>query len=138
MRKIVLDTNCLLMCFSTKSAYHDAWTAYLEKRYNLCVSNEIINEYEEIIAQKTNSLFATEFIRAILLRPNTILVNPQFRFNLITDDPDDNKFVDCAIIANAEYIVSNDRHFNVLKMIDFPRVNIIRLEEFVKELYASM
>ena len=134
MRNIVLDTNCLLMCFSTKSAYHDVWTAFLEKRYNLCVSNEIINEYEEVIAQKTSSSFANEFLRAILMRSNTILVNPQFRFNLIEADPDDNKFVDCAIIANADYIVSQDTHFNVLKYIDFPKVNVIRIEEFAEKL----
>jgi len=105
-----------------------------EKRYNLCVSNEIINEYEEIIAKKTSPLFASEFIRSILLRVNTILVNPFFHFELISRDPDDNKFVDCAIIANADYIVSQDAHFNVLKTIDFPKVIVIRIEDFMKEL----
>jgi predicted nucleic acid-binding protein len=83
------------MCFSKRSAYHNAWTAFLEKRYHLCISNEIINEYEEIIAPKTTPLFAAEFIRAILLRSNTVWVHPHFRFNLIAADPDDNKFVDC-------------------------------------------
>jgi putative PIN family toxin of toxin-antitoxin system len=122
------------MCFSTKSAYHDVWTAYLEKRYSLCVSNEIINEYEEIFAEKTSPSFAKDFVRAILLRPNTIFVSPQFRFNLIVADPDDNKFVDCAIVANAEYIVSQDTHFNILKTIEFPKVNVIRIEEFSEEL----
>jgi putative PIN family toxin of toxin-antitoxin system len=114
--------------------YHDVWTACLEKRYELCVSNEIVNEYEEIFARKTSPPFASEFVRAILMRSNTIFVNPQFRFNLITLDPDDNKFVDCAIIANADYIVSQDSHFNILKTIDFPKVNVIRIEEFAEEL----
>jgi len=134
MRNIVLDTNCLLMCFSPKSEYHAVWTAFIEKRYNLCVSNEIINEYEEIIAKKTSPSFAAEFIRSLLLRLNTVLINPFFHFGLIPNDPDDNKFVDCAIIANADYIVSQDAHFNVLKTIDFPKVNVIRIEDFVKEL----
>jgi predicted nucleic acid-binding protein len=63
-----------------------------------------------------------------------VFTHPAFRFNLITADPDDNKFVDCAIVANADYIVSQDNHFNVLKKIDFPKLNVIRIEEFVKEL----
>jgi putative PIN family toxin of toxin-antitoxin system len=122
------------MCFSKKSVFHIVWQSYINKQYNLCVSNEIINEYEEIIARKTSPLIASELIRAILLRKNTIFVNPYFHFNLISADPDDNKFVDCAIVANADYIVSQDSHFNILKTIDFPKVNIIRIEDFVKEL----
>ena len=134
MRNIVLDTNCLLMCFSPKSEYHTVWSAFMEKRYNLCISNEIINEYEELIARKISPSFASEFIHSILLRTNTVFIIPHFHYNLIFADPDDNKFVDCAIIANADYIVSQDNHFNVLKTIGFPKVKVIRIEDFVKEI----
>lgn len=44
----------------------------------------------------------------------------------------DNKFIDCAIAANADYIVTNDKHFNVVKNIDFPKVNILSIQEFIK------
>ena len=44
--------------------------------------------------------------------------------NLITADPDDNKFVDCAVTAGATNIVSNDRHFRELERYDFPRVDV--------------
>jgi predicted nucleic acid-binding protein len=73
-------------------------------------------------------------IQVILNSENVVFVHPTFRFNLITVDPDDNKFVDCAIVANADYIVSQDTHFDVLRKIDFPKVNVIRIEEFVREL----
>ena len=59
------------------------------------------------------------------------LVNPTYRFNLITADPDDNKFVDCAVIAGATYIVSNDRHFEELKQSEFPKVDVRNLSEFL-------
>ncbi len=61
----------------------------------------------------------------------TLRVNPNYRFNLITTDPDDNKFVDCAIVAGATYIVSNDRHFEELKKYDFPKVDVRKLSEFL-------
>ena len=51
-------------------------------------------------------------------------------FHLITADPDDNKFVDCALNAGADFIVTNDRHFNVLKNIDFPKINVIDIDTF--------
>lgn len=52
--------------------------------------------------------------------------------NLIHADSDDNKFVDCAIAGNADYIVTDDKHFDELKNIDFPKVNIITTEGFLK------
>ena len=71
-------------------------------------------------------------VQVILNSENVVFTHPTFRFNLITADPDDNKFVDCAIVANADYIVSQDSHFNVLKYNEFPKINVIRIEEFVK------
>lgn len=53
---------------------------------------------------------------------------------LIQADPDDNKFVDCAFAANATYIVSNDRHFDVLSKIDFPKIQVLKLIEFLQTL----
>ncbi len=52
-------------------------------------------------------------------------------FHLIETDKDDNKFVDCAIAANAKYIVTEDHHFNVLKKIEFPKLNVVNIDEFL-------
>ena len=54
--------------------------------------------------------------------------------NLISVDPDDNKFVDCAVAANAKFVVTDDGHFDLLKQIDFPKVNIIGLDDFIRTL----
>ena len=42
------------------------------------------------------------------------------------------RFVDCAICGNAELLVTNDAHFDILRTIEFPKVEIIRLQEYVK------
>jgi predicted nucleic acid-binding protein len=47
-----------------------------------------------------------------------------------TNDFDDNKFVDCAISANAFCILSNDKHFSILNEISFPRVKVLTVDEF--------
>jgi predicted nucleic acid-binding protein len=88
-------------------------------------------EYEEIISQKTSSFFADIIIKALLNRRNLVRVSPTWRFRLISQDPDDNKFVDCAIAGQAEILVSNDKHFRVLNAIDFPAVTLLRLQEFI-------
>ena len=60
--------------------------------------------------------------------------SPFYAFHLIKADEDDNKFVDCAIVANAKYIVSNDRHFDVLREIPFPKVDVIKINQFLLDL----
>jgi len=49
------------------------------------------------------------------LHANIRQVKPQYRFNVITQDPDDNKFCDCAIAAEADFVVTADAHFAALK-----------------------
>lgn len=130
MRRIVLDTNCLLMSLPSISPYHHVWTSILSERITVCLTNDILLEYLEIIAQKTSRTIADNVVSAIISLPNAELITPFYRFGMIEKDPDDNKFVDCAIAAGAEYIVSNDSHFNVLKNISFPHVNVVTIQEF--------
>ena len=136
MRNVVLDTNCLLRMIPVRSLYRLAWEAFLDGKYVLCVSNDIVNEYMEILASKVSPLFAEHIVSAILRSPYTRKLDPMFRFGLIVQDPDDNKFVDCAIMANADYIVSEDSHFNVLSDISFPKVSVLSLDSFMQDLQS--
>lgn len=61
-------------------------------------------------------------------------IDSHFHLGLIEIDPDDNKFVDCAFAANATYIVSNDSHFDVLNKVEFPKIFVLRLSEFLQTL----
>lgn len=128
--RIVLDTNCLLASLSKRGAYFNVWQGLQEGKYTLCVSNEILEEYEEIIAQKTTPVIASNVIQTLLNAPSVELIDAFFRFELIQKDPDDNKFIDCAIAGNATYVVSNDAHFDILKEIDFPKLVLKSLQEF--------
>ena len=133
-RQIVLDTNCLVQMISLHSPYRPVWQAFRDGRYTLCVSNDILTEYNEILERVANAAVAHNIVNAIARSPYTRMIDPQYRFGLIEQDPDDNKFVDCAIIAGANYIVSEDAHFRILADIPFPSVAVIRLDEFIKDL----
>ena len=132
MNPVVIDTNCLLQIIARKSPYRPIWEAFLEGRYDLCVSNEILDEYQEILGQQITPSIAENVVLLILNQENVQLVDPHFRMNLITADPDDNKFVDCAFAAGADYLVSEDSHFNVLNKISFPQLNLVTLDEFMQ------
>ena len=96
----------------------------------LCVNTEILNEYEEILSEKTTKEIAHNVVEAIGRLSTTYFQDSYYHFGLITEDPDDNKFVDCAIAADAELIVTNDKHFEILKTVAWPKLTIIRLKEF--------
>ncbi len=132
--KIVLDTNCLLACISSKSENFKVWQGFQNGQFTLCVSNEILEEYLEIISRKTNSAVAENVVNAIVESEYVEFVDPQFHLNLIVADPDDNKFVDCAFAANAVYIVSDDTHFDVLEEVSFPRLLVLKLRSFLERL----
>lgn len=134
MRRIVLDTNCLLQALPTRSPYHQIWTDVMSGKISLCVNTEILDEYEEILAEKTTKDIARNVVEAIARLSTTTYQEVYIHFTLIKDDVDDNKFVDCAVAADAEYIVTNDAHFNVLKEITWPKVSIIKIKDFINQL----
>ena len=105
---------------------------FVHVNITLCLSNEILFEYHEILAKRYNEIIANTIIKELLESHNVEKISPAYRFNLITADPDDNKFVDCAITAGATYIVSNDHHFEELKKYDFPKVDVRSLNEFLQ------
>ena len=137
MRRIVLDTNCLLQSLPSSSPYHKIWADILDGQIQLCVNTEILNEYEEIISSKTTREIAHNVVEAIARLSTTLFQDSFYHFGLITSDTDDNKFVDCAIAANAEYIVTNDKHFDVLKNIPWPKLAVITIIEFRVEFYSN-
>lgn len=137
MRRIVLDTNCLLQALPSRSPYHHVWTEVMEGRISLCVNTDILNEYEEILALKVTHEVAHNVVESIARLHTTVFQEVYIHFGLISQDVDDNKFVDCAVAANAEYIVTNDAHFTVLRDIEWPRVEVITLRDFSAQLNES-
>ena len=131
MRHVVLDTNALIQALPTRSCYHRIWSDFLAGKYCLCVSNEILIEYEEILSAPASPEVGTNVVNAIARHPNTVYRESYFRFHLLSHiDKDDDKFVDCAITAGADYIVTEDSHFDHLKNIPFPKLNVLTLDEF--------
>lgn len=130
--RIVLDTNCLIQSIPRKSPFRTVWESFLSGENILCVSNAIIEEYMEILQRLTDNQTAALVIKTIVESPFVEFITPYYQFNLITADPDDNKFVDCAIAAAAKYVVTDDHHYDVLRQKDtFPTVEIINLKDFM-------
>lgn len=131
--KFVIDTNVFVESISPSSPYHSIFKSLMEGKFSICISNEILLEYEEVITEKFSSHHSEKFMKFMLYSPFVLKFQPSYRFNLITKDPDDNKFVDCAICAAAQAIITSDKDFQVLKSIDFPKVNVLTPSKFISK-----
>jgi putative PIN family toxin of toxin-antitoxin system len=87
-------------------------------------------EYEEIISNKYSKSVAKNVIRNLLLSNNVKQTKIFYNWDLIQQDKDDNKYVDCAIASNADYIVTNHKHFKCLNEVEFPIVKCINIDQF--------
>lgn len=135
--KVVIDTNILLVSISPASKYRWIFDGFLREDYTLCVTTDILMEYEEILGNHMSPNFATTILQIIENAPNVELITRYYHWNLISADADDNKFVDCAIAANAKFLVTHDKHFKVLSKVEFPKIIVIDTEKFKVELITK-
>lgn len=135
--KFAIDTNIFVISLTSRSPYHSIYTELIKGNFDLLVSNEILLEYEEIIAIKYGKKTADYFLGLLAELPNVKFISPYYNWNLIDADHDDDKYVDCAIAGLADCIVSEDKHFNILKDISFPIVKVIGIEKFLRLIHLD-
>lgn len=133
--RLVLDTNVVVSMIGRKSPNRWIFDKILASEFLLCISNEILLEYEEMLTNKTTAAVATNFIDFLVAFPGVDLIDVHFKWNLIREDIDDNKFIDCAVAAQA-IIVSEDRHFRPYRNNEHPPLLILTIEE-LKAKYFS-
>lgn len=130
-QRIILDTNCLLVSVPKKSPFRWIFDAILSDEMELVISTEILLEYEEQLARFYSPEYAENIIKVLINLPNVIKVNPiSFNWLLIKQDPDDDKFVDAYVASSADIIVTNDKHYNILKEIKFPPIIFCKIADF--------
>lgn len=133
--KVVIDTNVIISGLISPSGSPaqiiDLWVA---NKITVCLSTEIVEEYIAVLLRpKFNRLGSPkeryEIISEMVELDNTIIVNPDFRFNAIDEDPDDNMFLECAVEAKARIIISGDDH--LLSLAEFQGIQIIQPTDFL-------
>lgn len=115
---VCIDTNAVLGLFTAGHPYRPLFDAWFTGSLRWAVSTEILLEYEEVMIRRAGAskaaLMKQVMSMVAILHQNCPQISPSFRFQLITSDPDDNKFVDCAVAAEAAWVITSDHHFDVL------------------------
>ena len=134
--KITVDTNTLISA-TFWSGPSDKIISKVEiKEIELIISNDIIKEYNEVLdyeeIQDKIKDKKLEMKRTVgkIISMSTIVV-PKEKVDIVKDDPDDNKILECAIAGNVDCIVSNDKH--LLKLKKFRNIPILTPDEFVEK-----
>lgn len=129
--RIVLDTNVLVKSIGRQAPLRPIFDAFLAKRYELVVSTSILLEYEEVLTERNGSLVGDSILAVLLTRSNVRRQHISYDFRLIEADPDDDKFVNAYVAGQADYLVTDDRHFRSALASRFPQVRVVSAAEFL-------
>src|SRR5258708_27069571 len=112
---VCLDTNTVVQALAEGHPFHPILDAWVAGCLTWAVSTEVLLEYEEVLTRLSGPGRWRKLARlmdlAELTSSNILRVTPSFHFHIVTADPDDNIFTDCAISAGADYLITEDQHF---------------------------
>ena len=126
--KLVVDTNFLISATQWDySVCHKLLEKLIMNNAEIFSTKEILEEFAEVL--KRDFLYNDEEVNNILEKvlQFLILVNPSKKIDIVKEDADDNKIIECAVESKAEYILSYDKH--LLKLKEYHGIKIIRPEE---------
>jgi len=134
MTRVVIDTNVVVSAaISTDGNPALIFEMLIMEDIKNYATREIIDEIKEVVQRpriaKRVSLVEQEFIIDTFEKFSEKIVSG-VKFEEIKDDPDDNKFLECAVSASADFIISGDSH--LLNLKEFRGIKIVNPAEFVK------
>ena len=132
MFNLTLDTNILVSAFISKgNEYRILRLAKLEK-IKLYISLEILEEFKEVISRSKFGFSQKQINKSIkqLLSISEILITSS-KLEIVKEDPDDNKILECALDGKSDFIISGDRHLLDLK--EYKNIKILTSRELLEK-----
>ena len=130
MIRAVLDTNVFISALFWRGAPYQIVREEISGAFIFLTSEEIIEEIKEGLLKKFKLPVTDTLAFLEIITLNSEIIEPNIRLNVIKADPSDNKIVECAIVGNANYIVTGDKHLLVLK--EYNKIKIVTPREFIK------
>jgi len=133
MRRVVCDTNVLVSGLLWKGNKFQVLRLASEGKVELCVSREILAELARVLHYPRLEKFVGNEERLLLMLARfSTVVEPREHVFVIQDDPSDDKILECALAAKADYLVSGDKH--LLKLKKFYKTRIVTARKFLERL----
>jgi len=133
MLKVVLDTNVLISAILFGGKPRQILEKAIRGEIRLCLSEPILEELKGVL-QRSKFDYSPEMTQFILTELMGIadFVNPSETINDVLEDPEDNRILECAVEAKANYVVSGD--FHLLKLSRYFNIEVLYVAAFLERL----
>lgn len=130
--RVILDTNVFISGIFWSGPPTQILKAWENGKIKLIISPEILDEYKrigEIISKKYKTIDIEPFLDLLVFHAE---MTPSFQLDYqVTNDPNDEMFISCAVVSKAKIIVSGDKH--LLDVSGFNHIDILRPREFINK-----
>jgi putative PIN family toxin of toxin-antitoxin system len=132
--KVVLDTNVLISAILFGGKPRQILEKAIRGEIRLCLSEPILEELKGVL-QRSKFDYSPEMIQFILTELMSIadFVNPSETLKVVLEDPEDNRILECAVEAGANYIISGDLH--LLKLRRYRNIEVVHVAAFLERLF---
>ena len=136
MLRVVLDTNVLISAIFFGGNPRQILEKAIRGEIRLCISEPILEELKGVL-QRSKFDYSPEMIQVVLTEFTGIadFVNPLKTIDVVLEDPEDNRILECAVEAKANYIVTGD--FHLLKLIRYRNIEVLNAVAFLEKLSSA-
>jgi putative PIN family toxin of toxin-antitoxin system len=129
--RVVLDTNVLISAILFGGKPRQILEKAIRGEIRLCLSEPILEELKGVL-QRSKFEYSPEMIQFILTELTGIadFVNPSETLNVVLEDPEDNRILECAIEAKANYVISGD--FHLLRLRSYRNIEVVNVTAFLE------
>ncbi|MGO8989725.1 MAG: putative toxin-antitoxin system toxin component, PIN family [bacterium] len=133
MLRVVLDTNVLISAILFGGKPRRILEKAIRVEIRLCLSEPMLEELKGVL-QRSKFDYSPEMIQIILTELMSIsdFVNTSETINIVAEDPEDNRILECAVAANADYVITGDSH--LLKLKKYLNIDILNAAAFLEKL----
>ncbi|MDH5718780.1 MAG: putative toxin-antitoxin system toxin component, PIN family [Spirochaetia bacterium] len=128
--KIVVDTNIIISAFLFSGLPNKLFKEIIDEKHHLFLSHDILNELLHVLSREKFKLSESQikqFYEELINITN--IVYPQKKLRIVNEDPSDDMLFECAIEANAQFIITGNKH--VLKLKKYKNIQVISAKEFM-------
>ena len=129
MLKVVIDTNIFISALHWAGVPLKVYKSWLDGEFRLGISREILSELGSVLENDFDWAHEETQDLCNLINELADIAIPKQKLRVITDDPDDNKILECALASRADYIISGDKH--LLKLGAYKTIPIITGRRFL-------